>query len=398
MKRLFGYFAKHRRPLVIGGALGLVLCALLWYRLGSLTAGISHVELITAKTPLGWHGIYQHPFFFPLIFIRSIIFFFIADYGDFWLRLPNTIFGLLSVVSFAYIIRRWHGVRTAVLATALYATSAWLLHASRLASFDVMYLWSLPLLLCSGVLLQRYFDKASVFYGSMLLWGSMLYTPGLVWLVLLTLYWQKEAIADGWKHFGRFWQRSLYVLAGLIWLPLLVVNLLRPHQLVLWLGAPQHFAAPLTMLKQLGGVFVHLFIRGPQYPDIWLGRVPIMDIFVLVMCVVGIYFYATHRSAFRSRQLLSYFVGGVLLVALHGPVSLSVLVPLLYIVAATGIAYLLHEWLKVFPLNPFARGLGITLVSLAVIISCAYNLRAYYVAWPHNSATKAIFRNEVNEQ
>jgi hypothetical protein len=181
-----------------------------------------------------------------------------------------------------------------------------------------------------------------------------------------------------------------------VWLPLLITSLLRPHQLILWLGAPQHFAAPLTLLKQLAGVFVHLFVRGPQYPDIWLGRVPIMDIFVLVMCVVGIYFYAIHHAAFRSRLLLSYFTVGVLLVALHGPVSINLLVPLLYIVAATGIAYLLREWLIVFPLNPFARGLGIALISLAVLMSCVYNLRAYYVAWPHNSVTKATFRYEIN--
>ena len=52
---------------------------------------------------------------------------------------------------------------------------------------------------------------------------------------------------------------------------------------------------------------------------------------------------------------------GVVLVGLGGPVGLSILVPLLYVAVATGLAYLLHEWLKVFPNNPLARGFGIGL-------------------------------------
>jgi hypothetical protein len=77
---------------------------------------------------------------------------------------------------------------------------------------------------------------------------------------------------------------------------------------------------------------------------------------------------------------------------LGGAAYLSLVVPLLYIFAATGIAYLLHEWLRVFPLNPVARKLGIGLVVVAVAVSCSYNLRAYYVAWPHNAATQTAFR------
>jgi hypothetical protein len=68
------------------------------------------------------------------------------------------------------------------------------------------------------------------------------------------------------------------------------------------------------------------------------------------------------------------------------------LIPLLYVFVATGIAYLLKEWLKVFPRNPVARNFGIGLLVIAIVTSVVYNVRAYYVAWPHAATTKAVFR------
>jgi hypothetical protein len=109
------------------------------------------------------------------------------------------------------------------------------------------------------------------------------------------------------------------------------------------------------------------------------------------MCLIGAYFYARHLKAPRSRLLASYLVIGWILVALGGPVSLSFMVPLMYVLAAMGIAYLMHEWLAVFPKNPLARVTGITLISLLICFAAFYNLRSYFVSWPHNNTTMTTF-------
>jgi hypothetical protein len=88
-----------------------------------------------------------------------------------------------------------------------------------------------------------------------------------------------------------------------------------------------------------------------------------------------------------------FALAGLLLVGLGGPVGLSLLVPLLYVWAAAGIAYLTREWLQVFPNNPLARSLGLGLIVLAVGLGCIYNLRAYFVAWPHNQTTRVTFQS-----
>ena len=374
--------------LVLGGA---AVGWLLLYKLGSLTGGLSAGELSAANTPLGWHGIYHAPLDLPLKLVRSAVFYVFPDHGQTLTRLPNAIFGGLAIISFAWLMDLWHGRRTAILAGVLFATGAWTLHASRLASFEVLYLWATPTLLLTHVLINRYGNKGVVWYGSLLVWGMMIYIPGMVWLLLIELFLLRSAMLKASKHFGVL-RSATYLLLALAGLSLLVWDLRRPGQLIHWLGAPQHLGTPLHTAKLLAAVPLHLFVRGPQYPDLWLSRVPILDIFTLAVCAVGIYFYLIHLKAARSRLLAAMALVGTVLVGLGGPVGLSLLVPLLYVGAAAGIAYLLREWLKVFPYNPLARGLGIGLVCVVIGLSSLYNLRAYFIAWPHNEVTRTVFR------
>jgi hypothetical protein len=372
-------------------AIGL-LGGLLLYRLGSLTHGLSQGELQVANAAVGWHGIYHAPLDLPLKAIRSVAFYVSPTHGQTLTRLPNAILGALAIISFTWLSWLWHGRRTALLVSALFATSAWVLHVSRYASFDVLYLWGITTLLLTHALLHRYQKPWYIWYGVLAFWGILLTIPGMIWFLLPELYIQRALVRKGFRTFGKWWQRGLSIIVAFLWVPLLTVDFTRHGQVLTWLGAPAHFAKPATLLKQLVGVPVHLFIRGPEYPALWLGRAPLLDAFTLAMCALGIYFYGSHWRSTRGSLLEIMFIVAIILVALGGPVSFTALVPLMYAAAAMGIAYLLHEWLQVFPRNPLARSLGIGLVTLAVAISCLYNVRAYFVAWVHTPATQAIFR------
>ena len=371
-----------------------ILLGLMMYRLGSLTGGLSAGEVKAAIDPVGFSGIWHNPQYLPLKLIRSIDYFIVPGHGQTLTRLPNVLFGVMTVASFGFLIWLWHGTRIAILTTLLFATSAWVLHVSRLASFDVLYLWASPMLLITQVMIYRYSDNALVWYGCMITWGLLLYVPGLFWVILAMALLQVSTLREAWREASPRRQVISMWLAA-FWLPLLLVDMFRSGHFVQWLGLPSTWSSPAIVAKHFIGVFVHLFIRGPQYPDIWLGRTPILDAFTLLVSCLGIYFYARHWKAWRSRTIGTMFGIGVVLVGLAGPVGISFLVPLVYVTAAAGIAYLLHEWLKVFPLNPFARGVGIGFIALLVVVSCVYNLRSYFVAWPHNDATKAVFRNHL---
>jgi hypothetical protein len=118
---------------------------------------------------------------------------------------------------------------------------------------------------------------------------------------------------------------------------------------------------------------------------------------MIVCFLAGILFYLSHIKAERTQLLLALSAIGLLLTAAGGAVPRSLLVPLIYLVSFGGLAYILHYWLKLFPVNPIARRTGISLVAIAVALACAYNVRHYFVAWPHNPATQAAYNVRVND-
>jgi hypothetical protein len=383
---------KENARLLAGCILvAIILGFLLLNRLGSLTGGLSVSEFQAANMAVGWHGIYHQPLYLLLKILRSIVFVLAPMHGKTLTRLPNVILGAGTIVIFSWLVYLWHGKRTTIFAGILFASSAWVLHASRLASYDVSYLITLPALLLANRTLYTYRKSRLVWYKSLAILVLTLYVPGMIWILILAVYFLKDQLIEGWKEFNTVLQRIASIAILLVPSIFLVLDLTRTGQLKLWLGLPKHMASVPTLLKHFLAVPVHLFIRGPQYPDIWLAKAPALDIFSLIMCLTGIYFYGTHLKAARSRMLGGMFIIGWVLIALGGPVSLSLLVPLMYVFAAMGITYFLHEWLKVFPVNPIARGMGIGLISVLVCFAAIYNLRAYFVAWPHNEATKAVF-------
>lgn len=367
------------------------LTALLVYKLGSLVVGLSYHEYQVASQPVGWSGIYHNPFELPLKAVRSVVYFIAADHGQTLSRVPNALFGGLASLSFAALIWLWHGGRTAIIATLMFICSAWVLHISRYVGSEVIYLWAIPTLLLVQVILHRYGSKTLVRLSAIVTWLILLYIPGVIWLILAQIIIQRKLIKSAFFDNRSSTTYLFYAALPVILLPLLILNLTRSGQLLTWLGLPQHLPSFIDYAKNYLGVYKHLFIHGPLYPDIWLDQLPILDIFAIITAGLGIYFYAQNLRATRSKTLAGLFIIGTILVAFGGPVGISLLVALCYIFIAAGLAYLLHEWLVVFPRNPLARGVGIGLISLAVLLSCTYNLKAYFVAWPHSDATRAAF-------
>lgn len=390
-------FLRDRKWLILGLIIALVaLCFLLLFRLGSLTKGVSADEVKTATTIYGWHGIYRNPLYLPINIIRSVFYKIDPQHGQTILRIPNVIFGCLSVISFACLLCVWHGTRTAFFGTILFATGAWTLHVSRMATYDVLYLLSVPTLLLFNTLMHRYYDNIVVYFGTLCIWGMFLYVPGLIWLIILNIFWEREALSKGWQAYSALWQRIAIIVVSIIWIPLIANYLRNLKKIEIWVGHLQNTGSITHSLKLFLAVPFHLFIRGPEYPQIWLGKAPVFDVFVLTMCLLGFFFYISHYQANRSRMLGSYALTAWFLAVFGGPIMFSLMVSLGYVCAAAGIAFLMREWLHVFPTNPLARSLGIGLILLLVTLSSFYNIRSYFIAWPYNPSTQTAFMNYLH--
>jgi hypothetical protein len=370
----------------------LLLTALYCVSLGNLVRGMSPAELHVALTPVGWHGLAADPLNLPLTILRSIAFRLRAHHGAVVVRLPSVVIGLVAIAAVSWLLYLWHGPAIAVLAGALFATASWSLHAARLGSSDSLYLAAGPILLLANAHLKRSYQSSAIVFATILTWIVLLYIPGMIWLILLSIIISRRPLMAAMKKMSRWQLRVGFGLTIALGISLLSRALIKSPGLVrTWLGLPAQLPTIAHLARACAAVGLHVFVRGPDYPQIWLGKSPILDVFTLGMSLAGIYYYATHWRAQRSRFIGLVYVFGVVLIGLGGAVPLSFIIPLMYLLAGAGIAQLLRSWYNRFPVNPIGRNFGLLIVSLAVVISCSYNLRAYFVVWPHNRTTQAVF-------
>jgi hypothetical protein len=391
MKYYIEYLRAHTGSVIIGLVASFLVVCIMFYKLGSLTGGLSIAESHLAMATYGWHGIYRSPLYLPISIARSVILKLYISHTAAVLRSPSVIFGLLSTISFGSLLLFWHGSRIATLGTILFVTSAWTLHISRLGTNDVVYLLAPTLLLLSCLGLHRKNENYIVLYLVILAGGILLYIPGMVWFILANVVLQRKDLVIGWRCLNTAWKKFVAVLLGVMCLPLLIHYIITPKHLLIWAGLPQKYSPLSVVAKHFLGVPVHLFVRGPEYSQQWLGRSPVLDLFTLAMTIIGIYFYAMHVHASRTKLLGIYVFISWILIGMGGLVSLSFLVTIMYLCAAAGLAYMIRDWLKVFPNNPVARNLGLALIIIAISLSALYNIRAYFVAWPDNPTTNQTF-------
>ena len=359
--------------------------------IGSLTGGVSPEEVTTLGTYSSFHAIIDNPLHAPLKLVAWALWH-LPFHTAAALRVPFALFAIFSLVAFGYVLKRWYGIRMAVLGVILLGTSSWLLHVGRIALFDISFLWAGTTLIALHVLFHAHCDRRIVRFIWILGNLALLFVPGMVWLIALNIILQRDDILDSWDEMTSLWERIAHPTFIIIGFALIGLALYRmPHIGLDWLGAPHAWSDWQAMLKRLGNDVAYFIVRGPHHPTLWLGRLPILDAFGMVMLVTGLVFYAQHLRSFRTILIGSLLAAEAVLIAVSGTIPISLMVPLVYAVIVGGMAYLLHFWLKVFPRNPLARGLGIALIGLLVAGSSAYNLRSYFIAWPHNSETRATF-------
>ncbi len=400
MKRL----VKFKKRVRAAGpyAAGLLLFALLfWTRLGSLTHDkLSPTEAAAIADSQSLGTVAHTPLFLPINLVRWLIGA-VLPHSAATLRLSSTLFALMAIVGLAYALRRWYGQRTAIFGITLFASSAWVLHMGRLADYDIAYLWALPMLVMAHVTLHEKPTSSRRLALWLTVQIAVLYIPGMVWFVILNTFWQRRTLREAFRVFRRPLAATSLVLLGLIGLIPFVWGVLKnPTEtyLLTWLGLPVHMPGLHDIIGRLGYSILFIIVRTPADPAHWLGHLPLLGALAAVCFVAGCLFYAKHLHADRTKLLLSNYLLGAILVALGGAVTRSVIVPIIYTVAAGGVAYLLHPWLRLFPRNILARHVGISLVCVAIGLACIYNLRHYFVAWPLSPDTTAAFTTPVLKQ
>lgn len=393
MKRSFGrpwrtkprVFLDNLKPYYLYGGLVVGALGLLYYNLLSLLPfGAREIPEFNNAASLG--QIKQHILFAPS---KTLQFLFLKFFdNDILIRLASVICGVVAVILLYVLLRKWYTTRVSLFTIALFATSTWFLHTSRTADHDVLFLSVVPTLLLSCLwLLAKNNNRTLPFVAA--LGALLLYIPGS-WLLIFggSVVFRKYIL----KAFERIPKKQRLVSFGIFSLgilPLIYSFIINPSQLIEWLGYDN--TQPLNIQTFVNNV-VHfangLVWHGPHDAGSWLIGTPVLDIFTIIMAVLGLYAYRVGYYPAREKLVFSLLGGCTILIIFGGVASISLIIPVVYLLVANGIAYMLQSWFTVFPRNPVARPIGVAVVAVIVSVSCFYNLQRYFVAWPQHPNTK----------
>lgn len=386
--KLRRFYIRHWQALTAIIAIGIGVAGALTWKLSSLLPGYSPRELEAYQASVSLHTIWNNPFNAPY-HILTHVFTYVTPDNLLATRLASVAWSWVLLVIFGALVYRWFGTRAAVIATAIFGTSSWFLHTARLGVPEVCFLGIIALVAC-GVWLRERKAGLAVIIG-LIFSAALLYTPGMVWFVAIGLLWQWKHIDHAFKqHLGSVTIGAVGFLAGIS--PLVWHLYKHPSTIKQWLCLPETWSHPLHLLHNLADVPLALFYRGQSNPEIWLGRLPVLSIVGTVGFVLGAYIFTKHFKMARAKLFAGLGILGSIVIALSdGAIPITVLVPFVYIIVAVGLDFLIERWLTIFPRNPLARSTGAFFFTILVAMTCIYNVRSYFVAWPQATVTRQVF-------
>lgn len=376
-----------------GAFLCIAACsAVALYKLGTLTAGLAAQEVAYAQSAENLGLIRDNPSFLPhklLTFIALHV----GQPGAFALRVVSVIFAIVAVCAFFWIIRNLFSIRVAILATTLMGTSAFFLHYARIGLPYILYI-TFTLLTIAALFWHRFTHRRYLsFLVLVITMACSLYLPGMVYILFALGVWQRKYITQSLQKLS-WWMFVLALLAiGVLLVPLIWAFVLNPATMTqAMLGIPPQLA-PFTYLKHLALPAISLFIYSTEVPTLGIRGIPVLDILVMALAVLGAYRLFIQSRLLRFWSIIVFVVVSVPLIALN-LVPLGILLPVIYLLAAGGIGMLLQQWFMVFPRNPLAKGIGVVLITTVLVLCVFYNLMSYFVAWPHTKAVKQTFTSQ----
>ncbi len=314
--------------------------------------------------------------------------------NDIYMRLASVAVALVAALILYAMLRKWYTARVSFLTSIMFITSSWFLHQGRLVNLDVLYLITAPAVLVAFMLLISKRNSRKLPIVAILL-ALTLYTPGTWPFIIFVAVVLRKHIISALKVISR---KVKLISAGLflvILAPLVYSFVVKSEQIVRWLGLDIHqtFSAH-AIGSHLLAIPKQLLYHGPADAGIWLVGTPVFDIMTTALIVLGSYAYVTGHYASRQTLVFGMLIIAVILIGIGNVTTLSLLIPVLYLVVANGIAYMLQSWFTVFPRNPVARPIGLAILCIVIAGSCFYQLNRYFVAWPHAANTRQALLSE----
>ncbi len=382
---------RRWRTLAIWSVLVGAATLLFTWKLASLPGGVSPQELAYISSADSGRELIQSPaFLFHKICTYTLVK--LGAHHIVFFRLVSVVFGFAAVSGLYFILGRWYSKRVALLGSLLFASSTIVLHAVRSATPEVSYLL-LASVIAVGLSLQssKHHKKALfVLIASLCLTP---YIPGFIWLSVAVCVWQGRRIIRAVSR-SPLWLKLLCGASIILLLaPAIMAVWSQPREIFAVAGLPTHSESALFYLRRIPSTLSALIWRyNDGTASQWASSTAIFDVFTLAMAVLGIYSLRYEHRLMRGRLQAGLTALLFTMIVAGGAVGFVALAPIVYLLVAGGIAFMLQQWFTVFPKNPVARGLAVGLLCVSVGMCSYYHIYRYFVAWPYTNQAKTEFQ------
>lgn len=382
-------WAKARPLLIAGLALAFVLFFFFW-RLGTMTAGLGPREYTARQNSQEVEQIINRGINAPYYLLQHASTE-LPSSNIFGLRLTSVLVGLTIFIFLFMLLRSWFGQTIAFFAVLIFVTTPWVLISARTATPNIMLLWLIVPLACF-ILVGRSKEHPGLWWLLLCLSAAIaLYTPGLFWFLLAAVIVSSRAFLNYTKRVNTALIVAGMAAAILLVVPLIVALSLEPTRIRSLLLIPSAWQPGLDVAKSLGWGVSSVFWQTENHIDIGINRLPLLNILQIVLVIFGFYALSS-RARNINLSLIGLLLFAIIISALNKDSHLLLLgLPAVAVFLAAGLRFLYIEWRKIFPLNPFAYGLAIGLISLVVGAHLLYAARYSLIAWPHTSETKSAY-------
>lgn len=314
--------------------------------------------------------------------------------GSLILKSLTFTFTLLVVYLFYKASANWLGRNAAVLSALLFLSSTWLIFSSQSISFSNIYLIFFPLIVFLNHLYTKDKSMVKVVLAASI-FAVVLYSPGMVWpalglIALVPLFMQKIIRKYNTEY---IWVSLILIFALLV--PLFVCLILKPDNFSSILVGEGSIAI-YEFMQNLQSTFLAMFVNGLPDLNLWVVGTPVLNYITTLLFIFGIVsLYIDKNLRQHFNFLFVSLIFSVLTLTFVGLTALSLILPVVYLIAGFGIKFLLNSWYSIFPNNPVARNSGLALVVVVVMLASAYEITRYYIAWPriNSSASSLVSEN-----
>lgn len=389
------YFIYRWRYIFGYGLIGLLLVGIFIFIGFFLPGGLSATEMAAAVQSASLS--FSDPTTLTIVNVpyyafQSLIFN-LFGISIFTIKLPSLILALLSAVGLIFLLRRWFKPNIAVLASIIAITTSQFLFIAQQGTPAILYVfWPIVLLLLGtqvtrGKKLQFLWKILFVISAALSLYTPLSVYP-LIAIALATIL--HPHLRNAVRKLPKSRLLFVSVLFVLLLAPLIYGIVLNPQLGLTLLGVPTVWPPDigeniLTVLRQY-----FLFWE----PSVGVLMTPVFGLGSAILIALGMYRIVRTRDTTRSYLVIIWMVC-LIPVLLLNPLFTSVtFVPSILMLAA-GLTSLIGYWYRLFPLNPYARIVGLIPLIVLVLALSLSGLARYIYGYHYNPTQAALFSKDL---